>query len=116
MGYYTDYLLKTEWMPEKVDLQSFDTMIYEMLVTALLENKDAVYAFGEKMAYADGEGQNTRWYDHEKDFIALSKQFPDVLFTLDGEGEEAGDIWRKFFYRGEMAGGKAQIILPESPW
>lgn len=55
------------------------------------------------------------WYDHEKDMQALSKKFPDVLFILDGTGEEEGDIWRKYFRAGKMSRADAVISFAAPP-
>lgn len=46
--------------------------------------------------------ETTKWYEHEKDMRALSKDYPDHLFQLDGRGEEQGDVWRKYFKDGKM--------------
>lgn len=51
----------------------------------------------EDMCYALGGGDSCKWYDHEADMIQMSREFPDILFELTGEGEEAGDLWRKYF-------------------
>lgn len=60
----------------------------------------------ENMSYAlesDGSTcQSCKWYDNEDDMRNVSKKHPGVLFTLSGEGEEAGDIWRKYFRDGKM--------------
>lgn len=50
-----------------------------------------------------------KWYDHEKDMKALSVQFPAYAFFLSGEGEEAGDLWKKYFFQGKMQVAKAKI-------
>ena len=89
MGYYTHYEIEmTPDLPE---------------VRAAIEDE-------EYMAYAIGEGGDScKWYDHEADMWALSRRFPDVLFELSGEGEEAGDLWRKYFKAGKMQSCPAQI-------
>ena len=43
-----------------------------------------------------------KWYDNEEDMRLLSKEFPDILFKLHGEGEDIGDIWNKYFMNGKM--------------
>jgi len=59
----------------------------------------------------DSGGDSTdtvKWYDHETNMRELSKEFPSVVFTLHGEGEESGDFWNKYFL-----GGKMQLDRPE---
>ena len=65
----------------------------------------------------DGDGMwcpydACKWYDHADDISALSKKYPEVLFELYGEGEEAGDLWKKFFLEGLCINVKAQITMP----
>lgn len=33
-----------------------------------------------------------KWYEHENDMLAISQEFPDVTFCLDGDGEESDDM------------------------
>ena len=69
----------------------------------------------ENMHFAlavDGtSAENCTWYDHDNDMKALSKEFPDVLFTLHGIGEEAGDIWVKYFRNGKVQSVKGRIVF-----
>ena len=44
--------------------------------------------------------------------LNLSRQFPGVLFTLRGEGEENGDLWRSYYRDGKMQTCKAIIMYP----
>lgn len=53
-----------------------------------------------------------KWYDNADDMKAFSLRFPDVLFILRGEGEEAGDIWVKYFKNGKMQFAQAVITIP----
>lgn len=67
----------------------------------------------DKIAHRDLVGYHVKdkWYDHEKPMLALSMEFPDCIFTLEGEGEEHGDNWRKRFLNGEM-----EEIRPDTVW
>lgn len=51
-----------------------------------------------------------KWYDNENDMLLLSKEFPDVLFKLHGEGEDNEDIWNKYFMNGKMQYCPAKIV------
>jgi hypothetical protein len=55
-----------------------------------------------------------KWYEHEQDMRIFSKLFPEVVFTLKGEGEEPGDLWFKYFQNGKMQ--KAEAIITYDPF
>ena len=57
--------------------------------------------------------EEMKWYDHEADMTALSKEFPNILFVLDGVGEEFPDAWRKWFYNGAVEASYAEVVYPE---
>lgn len=77
--------------------------------TRLMRVGDDVF---EEIEYMEGGGE-CKWYEHEDHMKRLSKAFPEFVFELNGEGEENGDIWTKWFCAGKMQGGKAQIVYPE---
>ena len=80
----------------------------EAIVKRLEEISD--YGFEDNVSawYLDG-----KWYDHEEHMIQLSKEFPYVLFTLKGEGEESGDIWRAKVQNGDYKVQKARIVFDD---
>lgn len=95
MGYYTDYNL------------SFDTSIDER--QEVFDYIDET--FGE---YIDEDGYtNSKWYHHVDNMRNVSIKFPDVLFTLSGEGEDNGDLWKKYFKNGKVQACYAEIVYPE---
>lgn len=97
MGYYTGYTLA-------IKNGSND------LIDELREDyEDAAYAL---MSNGDSE-QSCKWYDHEKHIKAFSLNHPEALFILNGEGEESGDIWVKYFKNGKMQKCKAKITFDE---
>jgi hypothetical protein len=70
---------------------------------------------GEMGAALEPDGsssEDANWYGHEIDLAALSLRFPGVLFTLRGEGEEAGDIWYKYFLDGKVQVCRAIVTFP----
>lgn len=101
MGYYTKYSLT--WTSDNDSPEQDDAI------------GDAIENHGE-FAYAinrDGDSNDSsKRYDHEVDIKAFSLKFPGVLFILSGEGEESGDIWKKYFLDGKMQICKAFLDFP----
>lgn len=51
----------------------------------------------------------SKWYDYDKDMLALSSRFPGVLFKLHGAGEDQGDLWDHYFLGGRVQRCPAKI-------
>ncbi len=90
MGYYTNFDLDFDWS-KKDEVEKW-----------LNENEDKFDY--DIVDIIDGNSDSLKWYDHKEDMLVLSNQFPDILFTLSGEGEENKDIWKEYY-----KGGKVQI-------
>lgn len=56
---------------------------------------------------------SVKWYDYSNDLKEFSKLYPELIFVLDGEGEESGDIWRSFYKDGKEQMSKPTIIFDE---
>lgn len=98
MGYYTHYELSIEGE----DALSLIELFRE-------EYEDAAYALEE-----DGScRESIKWYDAEKHLCEFSKNFPNVLFTLYGEGKEAGDIWKLYVRNGKSQLAKAKLTIAD---
>lgn len=105
MGYKTFYSLNVSSAPDTGPI--FDDT-YKQLEDAI----DAIIRFD------DGSLQDTlyifaKWYDYEKDMVALSARFPEVLFTLHGKGEDSEDLWYAYFLNGKVQHCPAQIIYDD---
>jgi len=55
-----------------------------------------------------------KWYSHVDDMRKVSLDFPDNLITLEGVGEEDGDMWKKYFYNGKCQ--VAEAIITYEPF
>lgn len=132
MGYSTQYNLSYE-LPEALevskDIEDFRNsciasnivMPHEihLMVNAKAKLEDELINFLENtdasgypwIEFLDGNQDDCKWYEHERDMKELSEKFPTILFTLKGEGEESGDIWIKYFKYGKMQICDAQIVF-----
>ena len=54
-----------------------------------------------------------KWYDHDEVMISVSEKFNGILFILYGDGEERDDIWKKYFYNGQMQVAKVKLTFDE---
>lgn len=87
--------------------QSLEAFEPKSIVERIFQNEEAMYCLGSCL---DGEN-NGKWYEHEDFFKKITKEYPGVLVELYGEGEEAGDIWIKYFKDGKMQLCEAQIVF-----
>ena len=92
MGYHTNYFLTVTPM---------GMALYEA-VDAIL---GCVNGYFERNGLENNAGSwldlDDTWYNHEEDMLAISKQFPELLFVLEGEGENNDDLWKQYFRNGK---------------
>jgi hypothetical protein len=88
MGYYTDFDL------------SFQSAGVE-------KDKEIIDEISDIAGYdlSNLEITGVKWYKWRDDMVALSAQYPSILFKLTGAGEEKRDMWKGYF-----KGGKAQVV------
>lgn len=99
MGYNTSYRLHVEDPPKGFTKKT--------LAKIIRSNENMSYALEEDGSTADC----CKWYDCDEDMLNVSKQYPDVLFVLSGEGEESGDIWRTYYKNGKKQHAQAIIAF-----
>lgn len=54
-----------------------------------------------------------KWDDSDSNMKQLSAEFPDCLLILEGDGEESGDIWKAYYYRGNACMCRAVLTFPK---
>lgn len=108
MGYYTLYTL-------------------ELLNATEEEEKRIAYEIGARIGYygigkevadcllEDLSGDMHKWYENEEDMLEISALYPDIGFTLYGEGENSDDKWVKYFREGKSYYAEAVITYPPPP-
>lgn len=115
MGYYTKFELHA------YNVETRDPVSREMEydLTYRLENIAFGYVDREEFetwgpqSFDAWTGDTMKWYDHEADMTALSKEYPELLFVLEGVGEEFPDAWRKWFHNGTYEESYAEITYPK---
>lgn len=102
MGYYTRH---------SITVNNRGNIDYDMNV-AHFDGDDEAF-INDFLQSANLFEDDIKWYDHEKDMRKLSKRFNNVLFTLSGEGEESGDLWREYHLNGLMQRATAKIAFDD---
>lgn len=97
MGYYTKYTFRCfDNREEEIDYSI--PSINEKLVKAL--HKINPNYFDADLYLPHFFYEDMKWYDHHEDMIELSKQFPEYVFLLEGDGEDSDDYWRAVYKEG----------------
>lgn len=100
MGYYTDF---------KVNVS--DTAMENCFHHVL--QKTSGYQFhdnGDYLYLGDA-----KWYDWNEHLSKISQMdtFKNELITVEGDGEEQGDMWKAYFLNGNVKVAKAVVSFPE---
>lgn len=103
MGYYTDFRLSVEGSGPVYD----KLMAEKDNVT--ISRGDYDWNFGRWIS--ENYTENAKWYDWEDDMKSFSREWPNVLFILEGSGEEPGDMWKAWFRNGAMRKIEAKIVF-----
>ena len=98
MGYYTSH--KLTLMPES-----------DSIIAKLRErHEDAAVALDE-----DGDSnESCKWYDHNDNLMKFSKEFPNHIFLLEGDGEGAGDAWKTYYKNGKLQEIHAELVFADA--
>lgn len=110
MGYYTTYYFHCELIGSFE--QKLDENFYDLLKVSSFGD-DTTWDRRLDNRYAFMDGESVKWYDHDEDMLELSKKWPGVVFILDGDGEDTGDIWRSFYNNGKTYQWRPKIDRPK---
>ena len=111
MGYETRYRLEVETVKVMKEVKGIDsngkpaTIFVEEYIDPEKIQREISDLSGYQYLWSD----MCKWYDHEKDMRTISKKYKGVLMKLEGEGEESGDLWVKYFKNGKMQECRARI-------
>ncbi len=51
--------------------------------------------------FDDGEAHDIKWYEHDAEMKLLSKEHPDTIYEVRGNGEDESDVWVSFYKDGK---------------
>ncbi len=122
MGYLTKFTISVKcpdsWSREQAEFIRQCKAAGIKIPTGLSTSKiDEFYAFAESdSATSYGplipfRDDQIKWYEWEREMRAISAKFPEVFFTVEGHGEEDGDIWIAYFLGGKMQKEDAKIVF-----
>ena len=128
MGYYTRFKISTMGKPfsekeikELELLKSQAAKLKGELKKIALEGiaakekrviRDPKSLVKEYLSFNPFEG-STKWYEYDENMKTISKKYPETIFILEGEGEESGDIWKRYYLNGKVQVAEAKISYDE---
>lgn len=94
MGYYTYHELKVLNADKFSDaeLSKASSRLHEIVMEEPLTKSDPGFDW---VSY-----DSMKWYESDSDMKTLSREYPEMLFLLTGDGEESDDFWRAFYKDG----------------
>lgn len=110
MGYDTVYWLT--WEEEFPSIEQVTQAFAE-------QNVDNVTTeFGSEQAIKYWQGvlggdHEARWYEHQVEMAQVSKNWPEVAFQLEGDGEAGDDHWQEYFRNGKVHAVEGKPVFPE---
>lgn len=109
MGYYTYYSLEVSGITRDKKGKLIFGDVPSVVQEDLEDEIDKLDVFvGGDIDYG-WESEFIKWYDYEDDMLTLSHRFPDILFTLYGNGEDDEDMWCAYYYDGAVQNAPAVI-------
>ena len=93
MGYYTSYSLyvlntkKDNISNEELEKASASLFKKVFDYATFLPSASFEWLFDEPL----------KWYDHCDDMIELAQEYPEMIFMLEGHGEDREDHWREYY-------------------
>lgn len=108
--YMTTYELKVQNV-QKDRFQELLNVLRDMsIVDDVLDEGDYYEKPKDAIFYASNE---STWDDHDQDMLSISKQFPEMIFKLKGDGQDREDMWETYYHDGLKEECRAVIQYPE---
>lgn len=111
MGYYTYFVLEANGVARDQNSKMVLGEIPSIIRNDLEEEIEKLGVFDNGDCDFGWQSSEQKWYDHEEDMLTLSHRFPDILFTLYGDGEGSEDMWYAYYYNGAVQNAPATITF-----
>lgn len=99
MGYYSNFTITVD--------KDFDKI--KEFISKMPRNKSD-YLPDLETYYDELYILDVKWYNMKTEMKEFSKNFPDVLFTVDVQGEDHEDMWKYYVRNGKGQTCKAHIV------
>lgn len=101
MGYCTEFefKIKTPMTRERAEqiVKRLNGIIEPIFDVFELYVNDKISISEERDVWSADAYDRMKWYDWNEHMTILAKEFPDVEFRLEGNGEDKGDWWIALF-------------------
>ena len=104
LTYYTMEIYKADKFPGTDGILSYAEERKVLAASKVAVAKD--------IAFENFEDDCIKWYDHQADLDAVSKEMEDYVFVLYGDGEESDDKWKVVFHKGTHIGVSKESYYP----
>lgn len=101
MGYYTEYSLRVLDYPNYVSYNVKDLINPQEAFVKFMKSKI--------VNYSSPFNEGIKWPDHKEEMCEFSKILPEVVYVLEGKGEDDDDLWREYYRNGKMYKEMAKI-------
>lgn len=118
MGYYTYFSLEmTMENGDEVDKDLIEEVrhSFNKIFTSHFSYSDNHDYFSNIYEGEDG-GVEWKWYEDEEDMQKLAVLYPNIHFTVYGEGEDHFDFWIKDYLGDKKSVRYGEIVYPDLWW
>lgn len=91
------------------------TINYELNTIPASECKAARLAFVQACDRYDPFSDACKWYEHQSDAESVSRTMPGGVICIHGAGEDQGDEWMLYAFKGKSVKHKREAWRPPDP-
>ncbi len=114
MGYYTYFSLEMAMENgDEVDKDLIEQVRHSF--NKIFDDSDNEDYFSYIYKDEDG-GVEWKWYEDEEDMQKLAALYPNIHFTVYGEGEDGSDYWIKDYLGDKISIRYGEIVYPDLCW